>query len=336
MDQGRCTSFDYSLSMSKDFGWFAQAPWSRGVFAPSDTAVLTDAPCPPPARIAAAPFFGALSAAAIGGLTLIEPRTLGGGARAAYRIATAAISGAYTATTVPLDAPLDVAQRASIGVAAGGATLGLADPLEALDARMVDWLAARGVRRPRWWLAGISAAIVAAGWAADRAELRGLQRALQEHADRLEDEPPLGPVDPAVRAILGVLLRPEVPGAEALRLQLESVQQQNLGVPEGLPADVLDGVFPTDVYLTVDEDAPRITPRTQLWPVTARFSLDGAVFEIQLQIHEGRLGSLSIMVADETFGPDSDMDYEEVIGLLTAWPDVSDLQIRTETADPLP
>ena len=91
-----------------------------------------------------------------------------------------------------------------------------------------------------------------------------------------------------------------------------------------------------DVYLAVNEDAPRITPRTQLWPVTARFSLDGAVFEIELQIHEGRLGSLSIMVADETFGPDSDRDHEEVIGLLTAWPEVSDLQIRTETADPLP
>ena len=89
--------------MSKDFGWFPQARWSREVFAPSDTAVLTDAPCPPPARIAAAPFFGVLSAAATGGLTLIEPRSLGGGARAAYRIAMAAVTGAYTAATVPLE-----------------------------------------------------------------------------------------------------------------------------------------------------------------------------------------------------------------------------------------
>jgi hypothetical protein len=321
--------------MPKDFGFVSQAPWSRDVFAPSDTALLTDAPWPP-TRLATAPLFGALAAAAVGGLTLIEPRALGGGARAAYRIATAAITGTYTAATLPLDAPLDAGQRGSIGVATGGTTLGLAEPLEALDARMVDWLVARGVRRPRWWLAGVGAAIVAAGWAADRAELRSLQRALREGADHLDDEPPLGPVDPAVRAILDALLRPDVPGAEALRIQLESVQQRNPGVPDGLPADALDGLFHTDAYLAVDEDAPRISPRTQLWPVTGRFTRDGAVFEVELQIHEGRLESLSLMVADETYGPDSDMDHEEAIGLLTAWPEVEELEIRTEMADPLP
>jgi hypothetical protein len=322
--------------MPKDFGFVAHAPWSGGAFAPSNHAVLHSRSYLPPARLAATPLFGVLSATAIGGLTLIEPRNLGNGAKAAYRIATAALTGAYTAATLPLDIPIGTGQRSSIGVAAGGATMGLADQLEALDAAMVDWLTTRGVRRPRWWLAGAGATMVAAGWAADRAEQRSLQKALLKGADGdWDEEADLGPADPAVVAILDALLRPGVPGVEALRIQLDSVRQRNPGVPEGLPPDALEGLFATDAHLAVDGDAPRVVPRTQVWPVKARFTRNGASFEIELQIHEGRLASLSLMVADEMYGPDSDVDHDEAIGLLTAWPEVDELEFLTETADPL-
>lgn len=309
--------------MSRDFGFVAGAPVNR---------------------LATSPWFAAASAATIGGLTLIEPRHLGRGARSAYRITTAALTGAYTAATLPpgvpaglparytdapgapmLALPLDAGLRTSAALAAGGLTLALAEPLEALDARITGWLTERGASRPRWWMAGVGVALVAAGWVSDRAEARALQRAVMEGAEHPDEDGGHGPVDPAVAAILDALLQPGVPGAEALRLQLKTVEQQDAGTG-----------FGTDVFLVVHPDTPRIAPRTQTWPVRARFTRDGVIHEIELQIHEGRLGSLSLMLADEMYGPDSEVDHDEAISSLTAWPSVDDLELITEDADPLP
>ena len=309
--------------MSRDFGFVVGAPMNR---------------------LATSPLFAAASAAAFGGLTLVEPRHLGPGAQAAYRITTAALTGAYTAATLPagttvgmparytdapgapmLAVPVDAGLRGSAALAAGGLSLGLAEPLEVLDARIMDWLTERGVSRPRWWMAGVGVAMVAAGWAWDRAEARALQRALEQDADGDTEDGDHGPVEPAVAALLDALLAPGVPGAEALRLQLKTVEQQDSGAG-----------FSTDAFLVVHPDTPRIAPRTQTWPVRARFTRDGAVFEIELQIHEGRLESLSIMIADEMYGTDSEVDTDAAINALTAWPAPEELELVTESADPLP
>ncbi|MGM7666403.1 hypothetical protein [Microbacterium sp. A93] len=305
--------------MPQNFGWSADAP--------------------PP--LAASPWFAAASAAAIGGLSLIEPRGLGSGAKAAYRITTAALTGAYTAATLPPGTtagmparytdgprgqfiPLATIGRGSAALATGGLALGLAEPLEALDARLTDWLTERGVSRPRWWLAGVGVAMVAAGWASDRAEARGLQRTVLQHAGAPGEDGGHGPVDPAIAAILDALLKPGIPGAEALRIQLETVEQQDV-----------DAGFMTDAYLVVHPDTPRVTPRTQVWPVKARFQRGNALFEIELQIHEGRVESLSLMLADEMYGPDSEVDHVAAISALTAWPETEELEFVAESADPL-
>lgn len=316
--------------MPQNFGWFAYAPLSGQAFTP-------------PQPLAASPWFAAASAAALGGLTLIEPRHLGPGAQAAYRITTAAITGAYTAATLPAGTtvgmparytdgpsgqfiPLGTIGRGSAALAAGGLALGLADPLEALDARITGWLTERGVRRPRWWMAGVGVAMVAADWALDRAELRSLQRAQESTLQNFEDtNEDLSPADPAMVTVLDALLQPGVPGVEALRVQLDSAQQRDA-----------EAGFMTDAYLAVGEDSPRIAPRTQVWPVKARFQRGDAVFEVELQIHDGRLESLAIMLAEEMYSPESEVDQDEAIDSLTAWPAVEELELVTETADPLP
>ncbi|MGW9550992.1 hypothetical protein ACWG8W_08055 [Citricoccus zhacaiensis] len=330
--------------MPQNFGWFAYAPRSGSTFAPSTKAVLYQDSNASPRRLAASRCFAAASAAAFGGLTLVEPRGLGLGAKAAYRITTAAVTGAYTAATMPAGTtvgmparytdgpsgqfiPLGTIGRGSAALAAGGLALGLADPLEALDARITGWLTERGVRRPRWWMAGIGMAMVAAGWASDRAEARALQRALQG-ADEYTDDGGHGPVDPAVAAVLDALLQPGIPGAEALRIQLATVEQQGT-------AGQQDAEFMTDAFLVAHPDTPRVTPRTQVWPVKARFQRGDAQFEIELQIHEGRLESLAIVLAEEVYCPESEVDQDEAIDSLTAWPMIEELELVTETADPL-
>ncbi|NUL45631.1 hypothetical protein F7P69_10550 [Cellulosimicrobium funkei] len=321
--------------MPQTFGWFAYAPLSGQTFTP-------------PQPLAASPWFAVASAAAIGGLTLVEPRHLRPGAQAAYRITTAALTGAYTAATLPagttagmparytdapgtpmIAVPVDAGLRGSASLAAGGLSLALAEPLEALDARITDWLTERGVRRPRWWMAGVGVVMVAAGWASDRAEARALQRALQRGADEYTEDGGHGPVDPAVAAILDALLVPGLPGAEALRLQLKTVEQQGT-------AGQQDDGFSTDAFLVVHPDTPRITPRTQTWPVKARFTRDGVDYEIGLQVHGGQLDSVSLMLADEMYGPDSEVDHEAAIESITSWPDPEELELVTEAADPLP
>lgn len=330
--------------MPQSFGWFTYAPRPSGFFAPSNQAVLHQEAALGDRPLATSPWFAAASAAAIGGLTLIEPRSLGLAARAAYRITTAALTGAYTAAIMPagvpagmparytdapcppmLAVPVDAGLWASAGLVTGGVTMGLADQFEALDARMVDWLTDRGVSRPRWWLAGVGVAMVAAGWASDRVEARSLQRDVLDGAQEDTGHEDLAPAEPAVVALLDALIQPGIPGAEALRVQLESAQQRDAGAG-----------FMTDAYLVAGQDTPRIAPRTQLWPVKGRFTREGVVFEIELQIHEGRLESLSLVLAEEMYGPDSEADHSEAIDSLSAWPEPSELELITERADPLP
>ncbi|MGD6980577.1 MULTISPECIES: hypothetical protein [Citricoccus] len=272
-------------------------------------------------RLAEHPAFAAASTVAVVGLSLIDPRRLDGAAQTAYRLATAAFTGGYVAATVPVDLPVGTETRAAVGTAAGGLALGLADQFERLDGRVSDWLTQRGVNRPRWVMAGLGAAGALAGYAWDRAEGRRWLSVLEAAGDT-EAGMDLRPVAPEVRAVLEALLVDGVPGVEALRRQLDSVREQWQG--EG---------FSPDAWFEVEEDAPRIAPRTQVWPVAGLVQWGGVWFEARLQVHQGRLESLSLTVADDQRG--GGPDEATASGLLDRWPRVEELEIAVETPDPV-
>ena len=123
-----------------------------------------------------------------------------------------------------------------------------------------------------------------------------------------------------VRAILEHLIREDVPGATALRQQLQSVQHSS---PEM--------TAPTDVELEVDEDAPQAVPCTQVWPVQGRFERDGVELAIELQIHRGHLSMISLMTADAATDEEIDLAEQEraltVLEELTEWPEVSEIRL---------
>ncbi|MGP5638212.1 hypothetical protein ACTXPS_02060 [Brachybacterium tyrofermentans] len=227
-----------------------------------------------------------VAAGAVGALTLIEPRRLGPWTRAAYRVGTAAVSGLLVAdTTTEEGALLDPALD---GLLTGGVTLGLMDLSEHLDHRIVGGLHRLGVSRPRLLLAGIGAAGAAAlylvptpTWAERGGELAPS-----------EDDQATVEMPEQVRALIAALLEPPLdggdhPGAPALRTQLDSARI----------VEVDSG--PGDVTLVVEQTERLAVPRNQTWPVTARFEEDGFRFSLELQVDGGRLGMLSVMVADE-------------------------------------
>lgn len=289
---------------------------------------------------ASTPVFGALSAAAVAGLTLVEHRNLGPVAKAAYRLAYAGFAGLYgaaiteqqnvVATSQALlgdedSFPPEALRPSVVGPLAAGATLGLAELNETIDGKIVDWVRDRGVSHPRAILAAGAAVMVGAMWFADR---RVAQKAALDMDGQEGLEPsPSQPLEPQVRAILEGMLRDELPGAAALRQQLESVQHRDPW-PE----------FMTDLELEVDEEAPRAVPYTQVWPVQGRFTRDGVELAIELQIHQGRLSMISVMVpgldADEDLDPFAEAPQEESLqerGLvaveeMTEWPEVTEVR----------
>lgn len=226
------------------------------------------------------------AAGAVGALSLVEPRRLGPWTRAAYRLGTAVVSGLLVAdTTTEEGALLDPARD---GLLAGGATLGLMDLSEHADRRIVDGLRRLGVARPRVLLAGIGAAGAAALYlvpSSARTERGG-------DLGQFEDDQEPAEMPEQVRALIAALLEPPLdggdhPGAPALRTQLDSARI----------VEVDSG--PGDVTLVVEQTERLAVPRNQTWPVTARFEEDGFRFSLELQVDGGRLGMLSVMVADE-------------------------------------
>lgn len=289
---------------------------------------------------ASTPAFGAFSAAAVAGLSLVEHRNLGPVAKAAYRLAYAGFAGIYgaaiteqqnlVATSQALlgdedSFPPEALRPSVMGPLAAGATLGLAELNEAIDGKIVDWMRDRGVSHPRALFAAGAAAVVGAMWFADR---RDAQKAVESLTGQEDLEPnPSQPLEPQVRAILEGMLRDDLPGAAALRQQLESVQHRDPW-PE----------FVTDLGLEVDEEAPRAVPYTQVWPVQGRFTRDGVEVAIELQIHQGRLAMISLMMpdldADEKVDPFGEVPQEESLqerGLMaieemTEWPEVTEVR----------
>lgn len=285
------------------------------------------------------PAFGAVSSAVAAALTLVEHRNLSPAGRAAYRIVYATAVGLYGAAVTRQQAELAEAEMllgdepfppealtnpGVMGTLGAGLTLALAELNESIDGRIVDWIRARGVSRPRVLAAVGAAGIMGALWWSDRQQA---QKAAQAWADHTDPEPaPSQPLDPRVTEILEQMLRPDLPGADALRRQLEGIMHRDPWAE-----------FVSDVELEVDAEAPRAVPYTQVWPVQGRFTRDGVELAIELKISQGRLGMLSIMT------PDLDMDEEvdpyaepseeltaqeralEVVEELTAWPQADEV-----------
>lgn len=226
-------------------------------------------------------------AGAVGALSLVEPRRLGPFAHGAYRVGVAAATAALVADSSRYDLP--VLDPVRDGVVAGGVTLGLMDVIESFDARMVDVLRGLGMTRPRLALAALGAVGAAAvialphmgepdrGWAP---------------LEETFGEPAGVPLPSEARDLIAALLAddPDAPapsGAQALRDQLATARALDTG-----------GVS-TDLQLVVEDPERLAVPRQQLWPVRAEFRRGGIRYELELQIDDGRLGMLSVMVPDE-------------------------------------
>ncbi|MDN3310391.1 hypothetical protein QWJ90_05575 [Microbacterium oryzae] len=123
---------------------------------------------------------GLVSTALTAGLTLIDPRRLTVGRRAAYRGVVAVLTAWVTWTALRSDeVTVPPAARAGIVTGAAGAVLGFAELGEALDARLHDGLARAGAARPRLWLAAAAAVLSLVSWwggrTADRKRAGGLE-----------------------------------------------------------------------------------------------------------------------------------------------------------------
>jgi hypothetical protein len=261
-----------------------------------------------------------VGAGTVGALTLVEPRRLGPLAHGAYRVGIAAATAALVADSSRYDLP--VLDPVRDGVVAGGVTLGLMEVLESLDARMVDALQGRGITRPRLALAALGAVGTAAvialphlgepdrGWAP-----------LEESFG----EPSGVPLPSEARALIAALLAdPEdaapLPGAQALREQL--------AIARGLDT----GGAGADLQLVVDHPERLAVPRQQLWPVRAEFRRGGIRYELELQIDDGRLGMLSVMVPDEE--PRLEHALSQLSSPSFVLPDPEEIVLRQETDTP--
>ncbi|ATG55556.1 hypothetical protein CFK41_12820 [Brachybacterium ginsengisoli] len=262
-----------------------------------------------------------VAAGAVGALSLIEPRRLGPWTRAAYRVGTAAVSGLLVADTTTeegalLDPTLD-------GLLGGGVTLGLMDLSEHLDHRIVGGLHRLGVSRPRLLLAGIGAAGAAVLYLVQTPTWteRGGELAPSEDGQATVEMPE------QVRALIAALLEPPVDGgdhagAPALRTQLDSTRI----------VEVDSGS--SDVMLVVERAEHLAVPWNQTWPVTGRFDQGGFCFSLELQIDDGRLGMLSVMVLDEDERADEALEFLDRPGYELPTPQAITLHHESESEEP--
>ena len=265
-----------------------------------------------------------IAAGVTGALTLIEPRELGPWQRAAYRLVVAGGCGVLMADLAHEDEP--IIDPARDGLLAGGMTLGLMDLTEHVDGRIVDVLRGLGVERPRPLMAALNALSTAALYA-----LTPISGGWVAAEDAFGEPEPQELPEP-VRELVALLLEaPEagedLPGAAALREQLADVRTQDLGFPS------------SDVQLVVEDPRYLAVPHQQTWAVTGAFERDGIAHRLELQIGDGVLSMLSVMVEDEPFtdenGEMDDEALEVAIDALSSpgfrWPRAAEVTVQRES-----
>ena len=187
---------------------------------------------------------------------------------------------------------------------------------------MVDALQGLGMERPRLVLAALGAVGTAAVIALPHiGDPDGDWSPLEETFG----EPTGVPLPSEARALIAALLAdapdgPALPGAEALRDQLASARALDTG-----------GVS-TDLQLVVEDPERLAVPRQQLWPVRAEFRRGGIRYELELQIDDGRLGMLSVMVPDEE--PRLEHALSQLSSPAFVLPDPDEIVLRRETDAP--
>lgn len=268
------------------------------------------------------PVFGATSAAAFGAWSLIDPSRLSPARRRAYWAGVAGTTAWWATVTTDRHRTTMVPANVVAGVAAGAATLALSEVSESLDARIVGRMQSAGVRHPRRWLAGLSAAGVLAGYAGDRAAARAEAQALEAPEDLVRTRA----LTPQVRAVVqGMLEAADNADAPVLLGQLALAQESYFD-------DGAEG-FRHTVEFLVPEEVVRVVPHHQGYPVQARYrAADGTPLLISLQIAEGKLSHLSIDFADEDHFEDEDA-IDVVEELIDRWPDPAALRYMHESAD---
>lgn len=275
---------------------------------------------------------GALSAALLAGLTLVDPRRLGIGARVAYRAGLALLTGwlAWVATENDEGLLLPASARAGLAVGAAGVVLGAAEATEATDGWIHDRLTTAGVKRPRVLMAVAVAALSVGSWWLNRRELGAQQAPADEEelaAETIE-------VPGQVRELAALLLsQTDSFGAAELRAQLEAARAVSYSGPEP------EGFWP-GIGFQVPEELPLAVPGDANFPVIGRFrAIEDRTFDLYVSIQGGHLANLSVSEA-------ADWSTEEHLAWLEAgrgvdeldgWPDPSELELLIETpAGPRP
>lgn len=301
--------------------------------------------------------YGLAAAAAVGGLTLLDPHARRGRERRALAEFEAAVGGMFLAAETAsalhtaaiadgevVPSPAARALRGLGGLVVGGAVAAVALRAIGLNDR-IDGAVVRGLQR-----VGVPAPRVALAAATSLAMLLANEDARRTRRDAVElavtgpaslDEDTVDEVEPEataelpveVRVLLETLLDPalaegrELPGAAALRAQLPHVRT----VASMAEAIRDEDEVPDWTPLVVETDGPvdRAVPHDHVWPVRGRFAVgeDGHEVELRLQVIDGELGALVITLpADEDADPDAWDAFQE----LQAFPGVEDLTFQVD------
>lgn len=279
--------------------------------------------------------FGVVSTALEAGLTLINPRKLTTGRRAAYRTAVGAVTawtvwvtlrdGAEESEEAPFD-PLGPVGRIALSTGAAGTALGFADAGEAVDARLHDAIERAGAKHPRVWLAATTAALSAGAWWLARQGDRMGADDLDSWDDFEEQSEETLPLPIEVRQLAAHLLAAtEQHSSPELRKQLAAAEALSY---DGEP------VSSSFAYFDVPRDLPRVVPGTSTFPVIGRFRAFGDhTFDINITIDQGHLSSIDIEEGADWSPEEHDAwdDSDADITDLSAWPAPAEVELLVET-----
>lgn len=259
-----------------------------------------------------------LGAAALAALTLPDPARLGPARRHLLRLGSAAVGG-WAGWRVASDEEVPFVPPPAFGAAAGAAVaLALAPLEEGTDRWLHGRLRAAGLRNPRPLMALAAAGLGALAWATD--SRTGTDDELVDVEDLYHERE----LDPSLLEVVRAMLAagPSEAGA-VLAAQLEGARAQALGEE-----------FESTVMLVVDGSATHAVPHTQVWPVRARWHIDGHPVELLLQIHAGRLDHVSLMPVEDDYPQDVDpFEVTPVDDPDNTWPGVAEVILLEETIE---
>ena len=290
--------------------------------------------------------YGLAAAAAVGGLTLLDPHARRGRERRFLAAETAgALHTAAIADGEVAPSPAARALRGLGGLAVGGAVAAVALRATGLNDR-IDGAVVRGLQR-----VGVPAPRVALAAAASLAMLLANEDARRTRRDAVElavtgpaglDEDTVDEVEPEataelpveVRVLLETLLDPvlaegrDLPGAEALRSQLPHARTVT-SVAEAIrdAGEVPDWV---PLVVQTDDDIRRAVPNDCVWPVRGRFasgSAGGHELELRLQVIDGEIGALTVTLPADA---EADSDAWDAFQEIESFPGVEDLTFHVD------